>query len=188
MVNYFLRKYKTFKKMYKFKFNWSELLVPSFVMLFCISYIIQVIHINFQSIALGSVMLILIVPLLIVLILRNIKIVRRKELNSNELDLVKKSGLSLFILNIKSILNIKKIRVIIIFSFCLGIIERLFGFICFILFFNMLTLCFIGVKNKFYIIIFSCVIAFLIYYIFGKILYVPFPKGYLDLEYIFLSR
>jgi len=156
------------------KINWSEIIMPLFFLFFCIAYIIQTFYINLLSIAFGYLVLILLIPVLIFLILSNIKIVKRKKVKESESDSVKKTKTILFraiISNIKNILNIKKIRLIIIFLFSFGVIGNLFGFIYFILFFNMLTLYFLGVKKIFYIIIFSCIIAFLLYYVFGKILY-----------------
>ena len=169
------------KKNITIEINWAEIIIPLFFLSFCISYTIQIIHINFLSIAFASISLILMIPILMVLFLRNIKIVKREKVNESKSDSVKKSKTTLFqliITNIINILNIKKIRLIITFLLCFGVIGNLFGFIYFILFFNMLTLFFLGVKKVFYIIIFSCIITFLLYYVFGKILYVPFPQGF----------
>jgi len=159
--------------------NWPEIIMPLFFILFCICYIIQTIHINLLSMSFAYITIILMIPVLMVLILSNIKIVKREEANRSKSDTVKKSKTKLFqviITNIINILNIKKIRLVIIFLFCFSVIRNLFGFIYFILFFNMLTLIFFGVKKIFYVIILSCIITFLVYYVFGKILYVPFTK------------
>ena len=170
------------KKNITIEINWGETIIPLFFLVFCISYIIQVIHIKFLSIAFASITITLMIPIIMVVILRNIKIIKRDRVNRSQPDLVKKSKttmVELIITNIINILNVKKIRFIIIFSLCFGVIGYLFGFLCFLLIFCMLTLLLLGVKKVFYIISFSCITTFLIYYIFVKFLYVYFPKGFI---------
>lgn len=170
------------KKNITIEINWTEIIIPSFFLLVCIGYIIQVIHIKFLSVAFAYVLLIFLIPILMVIFFRNIKIVRREKVNKRKSDSIEKSKTTLFqviIRYITNILQIKIIRLILIFIFCYGVIGNFFGFICYVLFFNILTLFFLGVKNIFHIIIFSCIVTFLIYYVFGEFLYVQFYRGFI---------
>lgn len=189
MTNEFIKKKNNKnedKKNITIEINWTEIIMPLLLLLFCIGYIIQVIHIKFLSIAFASILLIFLIPVLMVIFLRNIKIVRKEKVNKSKSDSIKKSKTKLFQVIITYIINIlqsKTIRLILVFLFCYGVIGNLFGFLYFVLFFNILTLLFLGVKKIFYIIIFSCIVTFLVYYIFGEILYVPFYKGFIFDKY-----
>ena len=173
------------KKKY-IKVNWSEVLLLLFFLFFCISYILQVLGKRFISIAFASYILIFLIPIIIFLISRNINICSAhsggKDTNeSNKLKSVKnsKSKLSMAKLMIKDILNVKRNRLIIIFLFSLGVIESLFGFLGFVLFFNSFTLYALGVRKVYYLIIIPCIVILLFYFIFVRMLFVSFPKGFL---------
>lgn len=164
----------------KIEINWREVLLPALFLVFCICYTIQILHIRFLPIAFSSLILIFMVPVLLVIIIRNIEIIKTEKEIKGKSDSFKKPQPTLFQVIIKyiiNILNIKKIRFIILFLLSFSIILYLFGFMGFILFFTIMSLYLLGVKKIIHAINISIILTILFYYIFGVLFYVYFPKG-----------
>jgi hypothetical protein len=153
--------------------NWGELMLPLLFLAVCVAYFIQAMGVSFDNLVFPLFVAVFIIPALAALIVQSVT--KKQDSDVSE----ESSSVSLRSIRTKvlSALNSNPIRVSLIFVFCYGIINYLFGFTVFIFSFSFLTLLALGTSNRWVLVVLPLGLSLLIYFVFIRLCYVPLPKG-----------
>ena len=163
----------------KTKIEWGEVIIPLCFLIFCLTYVVQVIGLSLISVAFATFCLVVLVPVSILIILK-FGISRGEEeiLEAPKEPLLARLNLRQIVsLRTSDNVAVKQIRFLVLYVLCLGIVCYIFGFNIFTPCFVLLTLYTLGVTKPIQYLSISVGVGLFMYLIFDRLLMFPLPRG-----------